>query len=306
MSLDLKQQIITSAETIKNKLKQLKDIEGQKNYELTKIFKPITEPLSEMLQSNQNKATQELNINPIRVPVTFEAMSSSTPIIHKRKRKLDETDSEYYNDMEDSKALFSDDKDVDVSITTKYLRGLYDGLNIPFGVRKVDDRLMIGNVVVKFVLGEGDEEPCRIKIDDTEYKITAGLKEMLLRKTPKFELVTEDDKKVYKNILTKTNAHKRDYDDNGQLKGDKGKKYQEIIKPMFTRPVENKQKNGSGYNLNLKRFKKNTDFVYWDDPNELVERLKLLMASQQAGNTSHDNEIISIIEELKEARIIKS
>ena len=54
----------------------------------------------------------------------------------------------------------------------------------------------------------------------------------------------------------------------------------------------------------MKSFKDNTDYVYWNDVNEIVERLKLLIASQQAGHTNHDNEIISIIEELKEAKII--
>ena len=48
----------------------------------------------------------------------------------------------------------------------------------------------------------------------------------------------------------------------------------------------------------------NTEYVYWDDPNELVDRLRLLLASQAAGNPSHNNEIISIIEELWEAGII--
>ncbi|KAF0719455.1 Integrase catalytic domain-containing protein [Aphis craccivora] len=38
--------------------------------------------------------------------------------------------------------------------------------------------------------------------------------------------------------------------------------------------------------------------VYWNDPNELVERLKLLLASKAAGNTGVSNEILSIFEEL--------
>lgn len=45
--------------------------------------------------------------------------------------------------------------------------------------------------------------------------------------------------------------------------------------------------------------------MYWDDPNELVDRLRLLIASQSAGHTGHNNEIISIIEELREANIIE-
>ena len=45
-------------------------------------------------------------------------------------------------------------------------------------------------------------------------------------------------------------------------------------------------------------------YVHWDDPNELVERLRLLDAAQAAGNNNHNNEIMSIIEELREAEII--
>ena len=48
----------------------------------------------------------------------------------------------------------------------------------------------------------------------------------------------------------------------------------------------------------------NYDYVYWNDVNELVDRLKLLVAEKSAGNNSHDNEIMSIIEELREERII--
>jgi translation initiation factor IF-2 len=46
------------------------------------------------------------------------------------------------------------------------------------------------------------------------------------------------------------------------------------------------------------------DYIHWNDPNELVDRLRLLEASRQAGNNAHDNEILSIIEELYEAGII--
>ena len=54
----------------------------------------------------------------------------------------------------------------------------------------------------------------------------------------------------------------------------------------------------------IARERNQLDYVYWDDLNELVDRLRLLLASQAAGNPSHTNEIISIIEELREAEII--
>ena len=49
---------------------------------------------------------------------------------------------------------------------------------------------------------------------------------------------------------------------------------------------------------------RNTQLVYYDDPNELVTRLNLLMSSQNAGNTGVNNEIISILEELRERKLI--
>jgi len=46
------------------------------------------------------------------------------------------------------------------------------------------------------------------------------------------------------------------------------------------------------------------DYVHWDDRNELVDRMRLLEASRQADHNVHDNEMLSIIEELREAGII--
>lgn len=308
MNLDIKKQIISSSDVIKNKLKQLRDIELQNNYELDKIFKPVTEPLTEILTSNKTKSDLNLNVNPIRIPVKFENICTSTPLVDKKGIENNDTasDSEYYSDgNENIDISIDDDAGVEASITKKYLSGLNDDINIPFGIRKEGHKLMIGNVEVKLTSSGNDEEPTGLKIDDNEYQLSTGLKEVLFCKRPKLDLVTEDDKIVYKQILTRTNAHKRDYLKEGQLKGDKGKKYQYIIKPMFATKNSDKRKRG-GNLPNLKKLKSNTDFIYWDDPNELVERLKLLIASKHAGNTSHDNEIISIVEELKEAGIIET
>jgi len=42
------------------------------------------------------------------------------------------------------------------------------------------------------------------------------------------------------------------------------------------------------------------DYVHWDDPNELMDRL--LDASHRAGNI-HDNEVLPIIEEFREVSL---
>jgi len=36
------------------------------------------------------------------------------------------------------------------------------------------------------------------------------------------------------------------------------------------------------------------DYVHLDDPNELVDRLRLLETSRQAGHNAYDNEMLSI------------
>jgi len=46
------------------------------------------------------------------------------------------------------------------------------------------------------------------------------------------------------------------------------------------------------------------DYIHWDDPNELVDHLRLLEVSRQAGHNAHDNEISLIVEELREASLI--
>lgn len=64
--------------------------------------------------------------------------------------------------------------------------------------------------------------------------------------------------------------------------------------------------NPLGKGVKLMTFKKNSskNYVYWDDPNELVSRLRLLTAESQAGNNSVQNEIFEIIEELEESGYI--
>lgn len=54
-------------------------------------------------------------------------------------------------------------------------------------------------------------------------------------------------------------------------------------------------------------YKSNNNIVYeyFDNPNELCERLRLLISSRVAGNTNHMQEINSILEELRELGCIK-
>jgi len=125
-------------------------------------------------------------------------------------------------------------------------------------------------------------------VEDTSYPLTQGLGNLIFSKSPK--LYTKNDLKTYKSILVQTSAHLT-ADEKKIKKG--GNKYTDIIQNLF--------RSGGGLSMKLQKH----NLVYWNDPNELVERLQLLLASKSAGNTGVSNEILSIFEELFEAGLIK-
>lgn len=127
-----------------------------------------------------------------------------------------------------------------------------------------------------------------LTIEDTSYPLTQGLGNLIFSKNPK--LYTKNDLKTYKSILTQTSAHLTA--DGTKIKRG-GNKYSDLIQNLFP--------SGAGLSVKLQKH----NLVYWNDPNELVERLRLLLASQAAGNTGLSNEILSIYEELYEAGLIK-
>lgn len=66
-----------------------------------------------------------------------------------------------------------------------------------------------------------------------------------------------------------------------------------------------KKKKGGCIESEFIPYNDNIAYEFYDDPNELCERLRLLLASRAAGNTNHSQEINSIIAELRELGIIK-
>lgn len=137
----------------------------------------------------------------------------------------------------------------------------------------------LGNKEVKFIDNN-------LIIEDTSYPLSTGVIQLLFSKNP--YRYTKQDLSVYKNILIHSSAHLTN--DGSKIKIG-GKKYKNIICKLFS----------SGMGMKLQKY----NLVYWNDPNELVDRLRLLLASQAAGNTGVNNEILSIYEELHEAGLIK-
>lgn len=154
-----------------------------------------------------------------------------------------------------------------------------------YGIRREENKFFIGNKEVEIANDD-------ISIDNNIYKGTKGLWELLTLKMPKD--YTNADLQTYKEILELTNGHLKGYNHNAPLSSNRHSKYTTIIKPLF-------KVSGSG----IREVTNNKiDYIYWDNPNELVNRLRLLWFSREAGNTGVNNEIDSIIEELREYGLI--
>ena len=192
------------------------------------------------------------------------------------------------------------------SLGQKYIGDFLSGngkekiIDTVYGVRLDKDGMMLGNK--KFDVDSHDN----IIVDDVRYAGTPGLYELIFKRLPDDFIYTEDDLQKYKSILLTTNAHRRNYTEQSRLRSNRGHKYRHVIAPLMSIESTPKKRNKSGKGLPHAMILNDNaiDYVHWDDPNELVDRLRLLDASRQAGNNAHDNEILSIIEELREAGLI--
>jgi len=102
-------------------------------------------------------------------------------------------------------------------------------LDTQYGVRKEGNTFMIGDSPVLVDPGGN------ITIKDRLFKGTKGLWELLTRKNVNTEAVTKDDLKSYTKILTMTNAHLTQYQADGNINTTRGKKFREIIAPLFAK-----------------------------------------------------------------------
>ncbi|XP_072761210.1 uncharacterized protein [Anoplolepis gracilipes] len=163
-----------------------------------------------------------------------------------------------------------------------------------YGIKFSNDGIMLGDK--HFDVDKNDN----IIINEVKYTGTPGLYELIFKKIPDDEIYTEDDLLKYKSILLATNAHKRGNKAHNPVLGTKGYKYKNVIAPLLSSRKAGKGILPRAMTLNDNKI----DYVHWNDPNELVDRLRLLDASRRAGNNAHDNEIMSIIEELREDGLI--
>ena len=163
----------------------------------------------------------------------------------------------------------------------------YEFLNKPFrdktfGVRKEGGRHYIGDqhVIIQ------DNDIILTKRGE-RFTGTPGLWELITSKNPKN--FTKEDYGEYKGITILTNALHRNNDPNNPFpKGSKSTKWMTLLSPTWHRG----KYDGKGV------------VIMPSDPNALLERLDLLLASQEAGHTGVGNELVSICDKLKRQGVL--
>ncbi|KYN22502.1 hypothetical protein ALC57_05099 [Trachymyrmex cornetzi] len=299
--------------SIRKKYRALKTGIMEKEIILEKQLKPIIEPLKQIAGNTAREG------KPVETKFMKSKRKNKQPKQQKQVTPFDSQDEEVFETGNNSSLETSVRQALNtpqgrqrlqsqlgplgqVYVNTLLIGNARNEIDLVYGVYFDENGTMLGKK--KFDLDTDDT----IIIDGERYKGTPGLYELIFKKIPNNAIYTENDKQTYKHILLTTNAHRRDNNARMPIKSNKGHKYKNIIAPLLVTRSVSGTSIGSGIKTNISsavRLAENEiDYVHWDDPNELVDRLQLLDTSRRAGNNAHDNEILSIIEKFREAGLI--
>ena len=242
--------------------------EQQLQTDLSKFYKPITE--------TQKATTREITegLKPIRegiekLPEAIQPLEKTT---EEEEEEEDEEDEDYKEIVGDLAYVFLNRPNRDTN----------------FGINEEEGDHYIGSRHV--IVRDNDI----IFPNDERIKGTRGLWDLITSKNPKN--YTDEDYDMYKYLMIKTNAiHKKNDPYNIRAKGNyRGGKWKNIVSPIWKEIMKNMGEEYEGEGV----------VVIPSDPNALLERLDLLLASQEAGHTGVRNELVSICDELKRQDVL--
>ena len=254
--------------------------EQQLQTDLSKFYKPITE--------TQKATTREITegLKPVR-----EGLETIRKEVHDIPGIVSDMEAvkKYGQEKQEEEEEEEEEEDKEkFGITPKYFLDQDDNDEI-FGIRKVKSRYYIGNKRVTF-----EDDDIIIKETGRKFSGTPGLWGLITSKNPDKDLIdwTKDDRNNYDKLMLITNALHKDYNQRKGPRSNKGVKWKNILSTIWFNKEPKKGYEGSGV------------VVIPSDPNALLERLDLLLASQEAGHTGVRNELVSICDELKRQGVL--
>ena len=252
--------------------------EQQLQTDLSKFYKPITE--------TQKATTREITegLKPVR-----EGLETIRKEVHDIPGIVSDMEAvkKYGQEKQEKEEEEEEEEEKRIGkIAYKYLNRLFR--DETFGIRKEEGKYKIGSQNI--IIFNND-----IFMEDHNvmFKGTDGLWNLIMSKNPKE--FNDKDYEEYKKLMIISNAlHKNNDPKSPYPKGNhRGFKWERIIAPIWFGKKKGVAKvDGSGV------------VVIPSDPNALLERLDLLLASQEAGHTGVRNELVSICDELKRQGVL--
>ena len=275
--------------------------ELQLQTDLSKFYKPITEtqkattreiteglkPIIETQKATAREITEGLK--PIRegiekLPEAMKPISKTTEE-EKEEEKEEEEEEQTpspktlgetaYNYIH-GKELYDRDKTFGIHFGQ-------DG-NYHMGAQKGKDGVYRGNNKMITIAYNN------IYVDGEKFTGTPGLWELIMEDKPNPENYNKEDLDSYGKLLLKTNAINQNFDPNNSYpRASRSYKWLNIVSFIWADKL---------------KFEGKGVVVIPSDPNALLERLDLLLASQEAGHTGVRNELVSICDELKRQGVL--
>ena len=266
--------------------------EQQLQTDLSKFYKPITE--------TQKTTTREITegLKPIRegiekLPEAIQPIREGIEKLPEAIQPLGKATEEKEEDEEEEKEEKEEEEDESVGeIAINYLKIPEHKRDTTFGIYKKNGDHYIGNthVIIK-------DDDIIIKETGERFTGTHGLWKLITSKNPSLDKIEWDklDEENYVRLLEQTYVlHQGNNPNNPHAKSSGGRKWNNILT----------------YIWHTDRFPKKGEYegegvvVIPSDPNALLERLDLLLASQEAGHTGVRNELICICDELKRQNVL--
>lgn len=321
-NIKIKKELIKTKKSILSKYRALHNENHEMTERMKERYKPILNKIDEKIKdksekrkeikTERKKLSEDMNISKI----ISEKMKENETNNETDLDTDDGPDTDYFeasDNDDDNDNTLHDPKNIDLSFKSptqdntnenramkaneiishyEHILSVNEG-DTMYGPRRerFGNELTLGQSFLTFSTSKNT-----INIDEFEFPISRGLLDLIFCKHP--ENYDKNDLERYKDILEICCVHRKGYDPDESLRKSKSAKFKAIIEPLFN-------EGGSMMDSMKQETFKNNEYVYWDDPNELVDRLRLLYSSSAAGHSSHQNEIISILEELREANIIR-
>ena len=233
--------------------------------ELQTSLSKFYKPITETQKATAREITEELK--PIKEGIE-KLPEAIQPIVKATEEEKEEEE--------------EDDEELIGEIAKDYLN--MEFRDKKFGIRKEKGHHYIGN---KHVIIKNND----IIIPKTGERLegTKGLWELIMSKSP--QNFTDMDYDNYKYLIIMSNVlHRGDNPKNTYPKSSGSYKWTFLLGPIWKNRKEKYQGEGV--------------VIIPSDPNALLERLDLLLASQEAGHTGVRNELISICDELKRQGVL--